>query len=230
MQFGPGVEVIAVSDEGLWALYKPAGIMSHPNKPGEEGQSLIVAPYDPKSEAFMTDEGPYFLLHRLDGPTSGIILVTPYAQLAHKVRDLFRSRGVKKTYYAIVANFPAPNQSKGMWRDKLGKTQIREGGVRGTIGGGAPAETHVNLIKKFHTPIGSSLLELRPITGRTHQLRIQCAHRGMPIIGDATYGDFALNRQLKTKNLYLHAAKIEIPSMNFHIESHLPRYFQRWGK
>jgi 23S rRNA-/tRNA-specific pseudouridylate synthase len=115
MQLGPGVDVIAIGDEGLWALYKPAGVMSHPNKPGEEAQSLIVAPYDPKEEAFMTDEGPYYLLHRLDGPTSGLILVTPFAHLAGKVRELFRTRKIKKTYYAIVANFPLPGREKGLW-------------------------------------------------------------------------------------------------------------------
>ena len=231
MQLGTGVEVIEISKEGLWALYKPAGVMSHPNKPGEEAQSLIVAPYDGKEEAFITDEGPYFLLHRLDSPTSGLILVTPFARVADEVRELFRARKVKKTYYAIVANFPLPGKEKGLWRDKLNKTHTKEGGVRGAaMGGGAPAETQMCLIKKFHKPIGSSLLELKPLTGRTHQLRIQCARRKMPIIGDATYGDFTLNRELKAKNLFLHAAKIEIPAIKFCVECEPPTYFERWMK
>jgi tRNA pseudouridine65 synthase len=232
MQLGEGVDVILIGKEGLWALNKPAGTLSHPNKPGEENKSLIVAPYDPKEEAFMTDEGPFFLLHRLDGPTSGVILVTPFAKVAHDVKELMRARKVKKTYFAIVKGYPLPTRQKCLWQDKLAKTHLDDGsGVRGkVIGGGALAETQMQLVRKFFAPIGSSLLELRPLTGRTHQLRIQCAQRHMPIVGDATYGDFALNRQLKVKNLYLHAAKIEIPALKFEAECELPKYFNKWGR
>lgn len=238
MQLADGVEVICISDSGLWAFNKPAGVLSHPNKPGEEARSLIVAPYDMREEAFMTDEGPFFLLHRLDGPTSGIILATPHAALARQVKDLIRARQVKKTYLAIVAGHP--EKPKALWTDKLQKTFDREsGGVRGDggrggrareIGGGAPAETQMTLIKTFTRPLDSALLELRPLTGRTHQLRIQSARRGTPIIGDGTYGDFKLNRELKAKQLMLHARSFEIPSLRFYAEAEAPKYFRAWGK
>ncbi len=229
MQLGEGVEVLTISQEGLWAFSKPAGVLSHPNKAGEEARSLIIAPYDFKTEAYQTDEGPFFLLHRLDGPTSGVILGTPNASLAEKVKELLRSQRVKKTYVAIVANLPQKKQE--LWRDKLTKHRDIEGrGVRGAIGGGAPAETQMHVLRTFQTPIPSALLELRPLTGRTHQLRIQCAQRKLPIVGDATYGNFALNRQLKAKRLLLHAARVEIPSMNFEIECEEDAIFRRWGK
>jgi len=54
-----------------------------------------------------------------------------------------------------------------------------------------------------------ALLELRPTTGRTHQLRIQCANRGVPIVGDRTYGEFKKNRELKDQSLRLHSESIE---------------------
>ena len=237
MQLGEGVEVICVSDQGLWAFNKPAGVLSHPNNPSEEKDSLIVAPYDMKEEAFMTDEGPYYLLHRLDSPTSGIILATPYAALARDIKELIRARKVRKIYHAIVAG--QPRKPKELWIDKLQKTFDRSSGTNGggrefvrgrAIGGGAPAETQMTLIKSFHTPIPSSLLELHPLTGRTHQLRIQCARRKMPIIGDATYGDFRLNRELKAKTLLLHAFSFDIPSMRFYAEAELPGVFLKWGK
>jgi 23S rRNA pseudouridine955/2504/2580 synthase len=240
MQLSSGVEVICISQQGIWAFNKPSGVLSHPNKPGEEENSLIVAPYDLREEAYMADEGPFFLLHRLDGPTSGVILATPYAAVARDVKELIRARKVRKTYNAIVAG--RPRKPKELWTDKLQKTFDREsGGVRGDsnfggrsrgreIGGGAPAETQMTLLKTFQRPIDSSLLELRPLTGRTHQLRIQCARRKMPIIGDATYGDFRLNRELKAKTLLLHALSFEIPSMNFYAEAELPEGFTKWGK
>lgn len=222
--------MITISQQGLWAFNKPSGVLSHPNKAGEEENSLIIAPYDMREEAFMTDEGPYYLLHRLDGPTSGVILATPYAALARDVKELIRARKVKKTYNAIVAG--RPRKPKELWTDKLQKTFDRtSGGVRGkAIGGGAPAETQMTVLKNFHAPVESALLELRPLTGRTHQLRIQCAKRGLPIIGDATYGDFKLNRELKARTLLLHALSFEIPALNFYAEAELPREFTRWGK
>lgn len=229
MKLGPEVEVLFISEQGLWVFNKPAGVLSHPNKPGEEENSLIIAPYDMKEEAYMTDEGPFYLLHRLDGPTSGVILGTPYAALARQVKELIRARKVKKTYHAIIAG--RPRKPKELWTDKLQKIFDRSGGVRGkAIGGGAPAETQITLLETFHKPIDSSLLELRPLTGRTHQLRIQCSRRGTPIIGDATYGDFKLNRELKAKHLMLHARSFEIPSMGFYAEAEEPKHFKAWGK
>jgi len=228
MQLGEGVEVITISDAGLWALNKPAGTLSHPNKPGEESYSLINAPYDMKEEAYMTDEGPYFLLHRLDGPTSGVILVTPYERVASQVKEMLKTRKVKKIYNAIVAGVPSPE--KALWRDKLTKRRHNEGGVRGVVGGGAPAESQMYVLKKFEKPLPSALLELQPLTGRTHQLRIQCAQRRTPIIGDATYGDFALNRELKAKHLMLHARAVMIEEFGFYAEAELPKHFLKWGK
>jgi len=230
MKLHEGVEVIDVSQSGLWAFYKPPGVLSHPNHMGDTDKSFIEAPYDFGEEAFVTDEGLFYLLHRLDGPTSGVILATPYAALARDVKELLRTRKVKKTYLAIVAGHP--EKDRALWLDKLQKQKANDGRhVRGeAVGGGAPAETQMFLVKKYGKPLQSSLLELHPLTGRTHQLRIQCAKRGLPIIGDATYGDFQLNRELKAKQLLLHAQKIEIPTLKFMAECPPPKAFSKWGK
>jgi len=230
MKLHEGVEVISISPAGLWAFDKPAGVLSHPNGMGDIDQSLIEAPYDFDEEAFVTEEGLFYLLHRLDGPTSGVILGTPHAALARDIKELLRARKVKKTYLAVVAGHP--KKDREMWIDKLQKTKTKDGrGVRGeAVGGGAPAETQMYLMRKFGKPTPSSLLELHPLTGRTHQLRIQCARRGMPIIGDGTYGDFQMNRALKAKRLLLHAQKIEIPALNYYAECEVPKEFTSWGK
>lgn len=230
MKLHDGVEVISISTEGLWAFDKPSGVLSHPNGLGDQDKSLIEAPYDFDEEAFVTEEGLFYLLHRLDGPTSGVILGTPHAALAREVKELMRARKVKKTYMAIVAGHP--KKDREMWIDKLQKAKTKDGrGVRAeVVGGGAPAETQMYLLRKFGKPLASSLLRLHPLTGRTHQLRIQCARRGMPIIGDGTYGDFQMNRDLKAKTLLLHAQKIEIPAINYMAECEVPKEFNKWGK
>jgi 23S rRNA-/tRNA-specific pseudouridylate synthase len=238
MKLHDGVEVISISPKGLWAFYKPSGVLSHPNGLGDQDKSLIEAPYDFDEEAFVTEDGLFYLLHRLDGPTSGVILGTPYAAMAREVKELMRARKVKKTYLAVVAG--QPRKDREMWIDKLSKHKANAGnGVHGNfgrgvraevVGGGAPAETQMYVVKKYGKPLTSALLELHPLTGRTHQLRIQCARRQMPIIGDATYGDFNLNRQLKAKTLLLHAQKIEIPELKYHAECPPPKEFAKWGR
>ena len=72
-----------------------------------------------------------------------------------------------------------------------------------------------------------ALVELRPTTGRTHQLRIQCANRGIPIVGDRIYGDFQKNRLVMTDFLFLHSESIEILIIESKIKAYLatPEYF-----
>ena len=83
-----------------------------------------------------------------------------------------------------------------------------------------------------------ALVKLEPKSGRTHQLRVQCASRGMPIIGDRTYGDFSLNRKIakstKIERMLLHSTQIEInlskpdlPPLRWVVESPVPRNFIR---
>lgn len=83
--------------------------------------------------------------------------------------------------------------------------------------------------QKFQGKGGAmALLELRPGTGRTHQLRIQCANRGLPIVGDRTYGDFTKNRNSKVESLFLHAESIELAQGAGIFKSHVaePEYFK----
>jgi len=234
LPLGRGVALIAHDANGLAALSKPAGLLSHPNAAGDEARSLLRALYDLREECYELGESAVahkgraanerpakkkslrlFLLNRLDSATSGLLLVCANRELALKIRHRFRERAVHKVYAALVFGKLGQVQCDGarpiVWRDRLSiekrggqiRTKARAGGS-----GGVSAETRVKVLR---AGADVSLLQLEPLTGRSHQLRVQCARRGLPIVGDATYGDFAANRAFaKSHNgtrgrLFLHS-------------------------
>jgi tRNA pseudouridine65 synthase len=213
--FGPGVRRVACDENGLAALDKPEGTLSHPNAPRDEGRSLVRARYDRERECFEWP-GPegavrrLWLVNRLDSATSGLILAAADEALALEVRALFKRRGVRKVYQALV--FGKPRQSSELWRDTLDVR--KEGGrIRAVAGAGnLPAECRMTLVRPGTGSPRVSLIRLEPLTGRSHQLRVQCAKRGLPIVGDRTYGDFAANRAFAKaagpKRMFLHSLEV----------------------
>ena len=174
-----------------------------------------------------------FLLNRLDSPTSGVLLAALDEDLAEEIRAHFARRKVQKSYLAIVKG--SSLKGPGIWRDSLRITRARDK-LRVYAGGGERVETEVRLPRSRHLDARLMLLELRPRTGRTHQLRVQCAHRGYPVVGDATYGDFNLNRRIRrwwgTKRLFLHSNRIAFElrfkgkGVNFRAEVPMPESFE----
>jgi 23S rRNA-/tRNA-specific pseudouridylate synthase len=213
--FGPGVSRVAQDANGLAALDKPEGILSHPNGPRDEGRSLVKARYDEAQECFEWpgEEGKggrLWLINRLDSATSGVILAAAEAGLAREVRDQFRRRRVHKVYQALV--FGKPRQPSEAWRDLL---DVRKHGGRIRTAPGAgnlPAECRMTLVRTGQGAPRISLVRLEPSTGRSHQLRVQCAMRGLPIVGDRTYGDFGANRAFVKgggpKRMFLHCLEV----------------------
>ena len=131
-------------------------------------------------------------------------------KLAEFIYQAFENQAVNKTYYAVVHGCPVPKPA--IWKDKL-KTHHAGDQLRTVKGEGALAQTEQSIIKKnLQYPI--ALLKLKPLTGLTHQLRVQCALHHTPIVGDKTYGHFIKNKNFaqKTgeKRLFLHAAHIEL--------------------
>jgi 23S rRNA pseudouridine955/2504/2580 synthase len=109
---------------------------------------------------------------------------------------------VEKVYLAVVKGAPA--QDSFEIREALHKHVTSSGERRVSVQeGGKAALTRVKVLKRGEF----SVLEVRLLTGRTHQIRVHLAHAGHPIVGDEKYGDFALNKALK-KRLLLHAAKL----------------------
>jgi 23S rRNA-/tRNA-specific pseudouridylate synthase len=170
------------------------------------------------------------LVHRLDSPTSGVLLATFSTELAVSLRKSFAERETRKTYYAIVRE--KGKARDGHWKDRL--EEVREGGnLRVKAGRGHEALAKVTFERRRVGRLGLSLVRLEPVTGRTHQLRVQASTRGFPIVGDRIYGDFALNRKIarasRVERLCLHATSIELgfkhqgTSIKFYAESPLPR-------
>ena len=226
LPLGPGVRLLNADRNGLAAFDKPAGVLAHPNHPGEAARSLLNTAYTldgeyfewsaPRAVASVAAESVapprrLWLLNRLDSGTSGVILVAASAELAASVRTLFRQKHIKKTYHALVLG--APTRASEVWRDRLA-VQKKGGQIRTAVGGNIPSEAAMRVLQARRS--GSpplALIQLEPRTGRSHQLRVQCAQRHLPIVGDATYGSFALNRDFARragcKRLCLHSHHTE---------------------
>ena len=160
----------------------------------------------------------YFLVHRLDKDTSGILLVAKNPKSARELTRLFREGKIKKTYLALVdAKIP----HSGLIKNFIGKSFI-SGEERMTCvdeKSGKSAITKYTPIKIFEN---FTLLELKPQTGRKHQLRVHCSEKlNAPILGDKKY-----NKNNCHDKLFLHAFRLEIPDLKIKIEAPLPKYFE----
>ena len=207
----PEVRLLTKDANGLAAFDKPAGVLSHPNDSPDEPRSLLTCRYDKEAQCFnwTGSDGTLrrlWLLNRLDSATSGVILTAASEKLAEVIREHFAQKQVRKAYNALV--FGHPHTKKEIWRDLLAVSK-KGGRVRTATIGNIPSETHFEVIRHTQKNFSTSLIRLEPRTGRSHQLRVQCAKRHLPIIGDQTYGDFALNREfakaVKSKRLFLHS-------------------------
>ena len=211
-----GVKILKIDPNGLLAVEKPTGVMSHPNRKSDLGKALLQAHYDSKEQAYrvVDDEGEetlVFLLNRLDSATSGVVLLSLNDEIVGEVKAAFERKRVEKIYKALV--FGAPRGGSPSWKDRI---NVKSDGhkARASGGGGLLAETRLLDVKRFPGPPLTSLLTLQPITGRTHQLRIQTSKRGMPIVGDRTYGNFQKNRAFgrsgKHQRLCLHCESTKL--------------------
>jgi tRNA pseudouridine65 synthase len=213
LPFGAEVRMLVKDENGVAAFNKPAGVLSHPNESQDEPRSLLTVRYDKEAQCYTwraTDgtTRQLWLLNRLDSATSGVILVAAHEKVAMAVREHFAKKQVHKTYQALV--FGKPMRNFEHWRDLLA-VQKAKGQIRTATAGNVPCESVFQLLKHTQRTFSTSLVKLEPRTGRSHQLRVQCAKRGLAIVGDQTYGDFALNRAFakttKSKRLFLHSAE-----------------------
>jgi len=212
LPLGEKVALLATDRNGLAAFNKPAGVLSHPNSRADELRALLTCRYDAEAECWVWSddagaERRLWLLNRLDGATSGVILAAADAALARAIKEQFARKQIRKVYHALV--FGKPSERVQLWRDLLA-VQKRGGQVRTSAGAGnIPALTQFSFVRHQQGAFSTSLVKLEPHTGRSHQLRVQCAKRNLPIVGDQTYGDFAANRAFaKTtgeRRLFLHS-------------------------
>jgi 23S rRNA pseudouridine955/2504/2580 synthase len=203
-------------DGALLVIDKPAGVAVH----GGSGVSYGVIESLRASRA----QAKYLeLAHRLDRDTSGLLVVAQKRGALVELHRMLRDGEVEKVYLAVV---------KGAWkggprelRESLHKYVDAKGERRVAVReDGMKAVTRVRALKKS---ADLSLLEVRLLTGRTHQIRVHLAHAGHPVLGDGKYGDFELNRRLEkggVRRLFLHASRLGLlhPLTKERLELHSP--------
>ncbi len=171
-------------DNHCLAVNKPAGLLSQGDATGapslvDFAKEYIKAKYHKPGNVYLG------LLHRLDRPTSGVVLLAKTSKAAGRLSAQFRDGSIAKVYWAIVEG--QPREHEGEWVDLLSK-DTETNRVRVTQ---APSLTtkEARLSYRVLRPwSGYCKLELRPDTGRSHQLRVQLASRALPIVGDRKYG------------------------------------------
>ncbi len=201
---------IIFEDDALLVIDKPAGFAVHGGSGVSRGVIEQLRMERPKAK-FLE------LVHRLDRETSGVLLLAKKRAALVALHQMIRNNQTDKRYLVMVA---------GEWTDKkkrvvldLQKYVLPSGERRVNVvtdkskdkyDEAQVSETNFSLKQAF---VGFTLLEAQLVTGRTHQLRVQLAHLGFPIVGDDKYGDFANNKALQKKGLkrmFLHSAETKL--------------------
>ena len=194
---------IVYEDKALIVLNKPAGIAVH----GGSGLTYGVI------EAFRQlrpDAKEIELVHRLDRDTSGLLMIAKKRSMLRHLHEALRGDGVDKRYLALVrGHWPS---AKKQIRAPLMKSNLRSGERMVEVNvEGKDALTEFKVLRRFAD--FATLLEAKPITGRTHQIRVHALHAGHSIAGDPKYGDEEFSKEIREfggKRLFLHAYQLRI--------------------
>ncbi len=194
-------------DAKVYVFNKPAGL-------AVQGGSGVSRHVDMMLEAFRNKKGEKpRLVHRLDRETSGVLVVARTRGAAVALTRSFRERDTEKVYWAICAG--VPRKREGRISTHLLRERTEDGDRMRVARHGEPDADHSESYYRVIDTAGQNLswLELKPVTGRTHQLRVHTAHIGHPIIGDPKYFNIE-NWELPggiQNRLHLHARRIIIP-------------------
>ncbi|MGL4805816.1 MAG: pseudouridine synthase [Bacteroidales bacterium] len=189
---------ILYQDAYLIAVNKPVGLLVHRTKIAEEEEEFLLQKLRDQTGKFL------YPVHRLDRPTSGVVVFAFNADTAAKLAKLFVSHDIKKEYIALV---------RGWFPDEVNLDYP----VKNEKGNSREASTHFELIGRFELPIPTdrypttrfSIVKCLPKTGRWHQLRQHLAHLRHYIINDRVHGDGKCNRifteKVGVREMFLHA-------------------------
>jgi 23S rRNA pseudouridine1911/1915/1917 synthase len=195
---------IIFENDDLLVVDKPAGMVVHPS-PGHDRGTLVQAAlgHAPEMEGIGGEERPG-IVHRLDKDTSGLIVIAKNERAHRWLQDQFRTRTVEKIYLALVDG--KPPTPRGWVEAPIGRNATHR-----KLMSVVPLEKGREAVSEYRTLESfpnHTLLEVHPLTGRTHQIRVHMAFLGCPVTGDTVYGKkkstLALDRH------FLHARRLKI--------------------
>lgn len=193
-------DAVIFEDDRLIVLNKPSGVAVH----GGSGLNYGVI----EGLRILRPDAPFLeLVHRLDRDTSGCLVIAKKRSALRHLHQQLRDNQMDKIYHALVS---------GLWPAKRHKVKAPlykntlQGGERmvQVSDEGKPSETLYRVLNVYK---GATLMEAKPITGRTHQIRVHCLHAGHPIACDSKYGDAQFDKKIRAlgcNRLFLHATQI----------------------
>lgn len=193
-------------DDSLLVINKPSGLAVH----GGSGisQGLIEA-----LRVMRPDERFLELVHRLDRDTSGAIMIAKKRSMLRYLHEQLRIGGIDKRYLALV-NGRWPNRRKAVNAPLLKNTLQSGERMVHVSPEGKKSLTEFSIVERYEQ---ATLVEAKPVTGRTHQIRVHALHVGHPLLGDPKYGNAEADKLFKARGLnrlFLHARSLHVPMPN----------------
>ena len=195
----------------LEVLYEDNHIIAINKKPSDivQGDKTGDAPLSDFVKQYIKEKynkpGEVFLgtVHRIDRPVSGIVLFARTSKALARLNEMFKTKEIQKTYWAIVKNKPQNNSGKLIHYLKKNEAKNKSFASSNETQGALRSELDYEVICNSDNYF---LLEVKPLTGRHHQIRVQLSAMGCPIKGDVKYG---FDRGNKDASIHLHARKVE---------------------
>jgi len=193
---------ILYEDNHLIAINKRAGDIVQVDDTGDESledkvKKYIAKKYNKPNGAFLG------VVHRLDRPVSGVILFAKTSKALERINEMFKKREMHKTYYAVVRNKPQPESGRLIhWLLKNPQKNVTKAHDH-EVPGSLRSELTYTLVGELN---GYYLIEVDPITGRPHQIRVQLSTLGCSIVGDNKYG---YPRGSLRRSICLHARRLQ---------------------
>lgn len=213
---------ILYEDDDILAINKPAGMVVHPGV-GHPSKTFVNALLYHCKELKGDTLRPG-IVHRLDKDTSGVLIAAKNLEMHAQLISLFSNRKIEKHYLAICVGNPGNVTINA----PIGRnpTERKEMAIIET---GKEAVSHCTVLKKDHA---LSLVDIHPITGRTHQIRVHMKHQKTPILGDSVYGYPSANQKFEAPRQLLHAHRLSFTHPKskkiIDLEAPPPKDFLKW--